>query len=76
MITYKDIYWISTIHMEMPQVSPNLFEDSVDSKYFWETMIQNTQTGKFLDFQARYDNQQDAEEGHWLAYDKLEDMLL
>jgi len=44
--------------------------------YFWETMIQNIQNDQFLNFQARYQSQEEAELGHWLAYDKLEDMLL
>ncbi len=75
-ITYKDNYTIYTTHLEMPQVPPNFFEDSIDSKYFWETMIENKQNGEWLDFQARYTSQADAEMGHWLAYDKLEDMIL
>ena len=39
-------------------------------------MIQNKQNGDWLGFQARYNNQKNAEDGHWLAYDKLEDMIL
>ena len=74
--SFKDIFVIYTTHLEMPQVSPNFFEDSMNSRYFWETMIQNTQNGDWLGFQARYNNQKNAEDGHWLAYDKLEDMIL
>jgi len=74
--THKDTYIIYTTHLEMPQVPPNFHEDIMDSEYFWETMIENTQNGKWLDFQARYKSQKDAEIGHWLAYDKLEDMIL
>ncbi len=74
--SFKDIFVIYTTHLEMPQVPPNFFENSMDSEYFWETMIQNTQNGDWLGFQARYNNQEDAEDGHWLAYDKLEDMIL
>lgn len=74
--SFKDIFVIYTTHLEMPQVPPNFFEDSMNSRYFWETMIQNTQNGDWLGFQARYNNQKDAEDGHWLAYDKLEDMIL
>jgi len=60
----------------MPQVPPNLFEDTMDSEYFWESMVQNIETGKWLEFQARYKTQQDAIDGHWIAYDHLEDMIL
>ena len=74
--TYKDNFIIYTTHLEFPQVPPNFHESSIDSKYFWETMIQNKEDGKWLDFQARYTSQADAEIGHWLAYDKLEDMIL
>jgi len=74
--SFKDISVIYTTHLEMPQYSPNFSEDIMDSKYFWETMIQNTQNGNWLGFQARYNNQADAINGHWLAYDKLEDMIL
>ncbi len=74
--TYKDIYIIYTTHLEFPQVPPNFHEDIMDSDYFWETMIQNKQNGKWLDFQARYKSQEDAINGHWLAYDNLEDMIL
>ncbi len=74
--SFKDIYVIYTTHLEMPQVSPNFFEDTMDSQYFWETMVQNTQNGEWLDFQARYKTQQDAIDGHWIAYDNLEDMIL
>ena len=74
--TIKDIYTIYTTHTEMPQVPPNFHEDILDTNYFWETMIQNTQTDKFLDFQSRYQSQQDAIEGHWIAYDSLEKIIL
>jgi len=74
--SFKDIFVIYTTHLEMPQCSPNFFDDITDSKYFWETMVQNTQNGDWLGFQARYNNQKDALNGHWLAYDKLEDMIL
>jgi hypothetical protein len=74
--SFKDIFVIYTTHLEMPQCSPNFSEDIMDSKYFWETMIQNTQNGDWLGFQARYNNQKDAQDGHWLAYDNLENMLL
>ena len=74
--SFKDIFIIYTTHLEMPQHPPNFFEDIMDSRYFYETMIQNTQNGKWLGFQARYNNQKDALDGHWLAYDKLEDMIL
>lgn len=74
--SFKDIFVIYTTHLEMPQCSPNFSEDIMDSKYFWETMIQNIQNGNWLGFQARYNNQTDAINGHWLAYDKLEDMIL
>ena len=60
----------------MPQNPPSLFEDVMNSRYFWETMIQNIQNVEWLGFQSRYKNQKDAEKGHWLAYDKLEDMIL
>lgn len=75
-MSIKDIYIIYTTHLEMPQVSPKLFDNIMDSEYFYETMIQNKQNGKWLGFQARYTNTPDAIEGHWLAYDKLEDMIL
>jgi len=74
--SFKDIFVIYTTHLEMPQNSPNFFEDIMDSRYFYETMIQNIQNGEWLGFQARYNNQKDALDGHWLAYDKLEDMIL
>jgi len=74
--SFKDIYVVYTTHLEMPQGPPNFSEDTMDSEYFWESMIQNTQTGKFLDFQARYKTQDDAIDGHWIAYDNLEDMIL
>lgn len=74
--SFKDIFVIYTTHIEMPQNPPSLFEDITDSKYFWETMIQNTQNGNWLGFQARYNNQKDAIDGHWLAYDKLENIIL
>ncbi len=74
--SFKDIFVIYTTHLEMPCNPPNFFEDVMDSQYFWETMIQNTQNGDWLDFQARYKSQNDALEGHWLAYDKLEDIML
>ena len=74
--SFKDIFIIYTTHNEMPHNPPNFFEDVIDSKYFWETMVQNIQNGKWLGFQARYNNQADAINGHWLAYDKLEDMIL
>jgi len=74
--SFKDIFVIYTTHLEMPQNPPNFSEDIMNSQYFWETMIQNTQNGKWLDFQARYKSSKDAEEGHWLAYDNLENMLL
>ncbi len=74
--SFKDIFVIYTTHLEMPQCSPNFFEDIINSTYFWETMVQNTQNGNWLGFQARYNNQNDAINGHWLAYDKLEDMIL
>ena len=60
----------------MPQNPPNFFEDIMDSEYFWSSAIQNTETGKWLDFEARYKTQQDAIDGHWIAYDHLEDMIL
>lgn len=72
----KDIYSIHTTHLEMAQSPPNFFEDIMDSEYFWETMIKNNQNGKWLDFQTRYKSQEDAIQGHWMAYDKLEDMIL
>ena len=75
-MSFKKPYVIYTTHLEMPAVSPNLFEDTVDSKYFWESMVQNIETGKWLEFQARYKTQQDAIDGHWIAYDHLEDMIL
>lgn len=75
-ISIKDIYRIYTTDLEMPQCPPNFTEDMLDSEYFLETMIQNIQTEKFLDFQARYKTREDAIEGHWLAYDNLEDMIL
>ncbi len=74
--SYKDLFLIYTTHLEMPANPPNFFEDITESNYFWETMIENTQNHKWLSFQARYNNQKDAEEGHWMAYDKLEDMIL
>ena len=74
--SYKDIYLIYTTHLEMPQIPPNFHENLMDTLYFWETMIQNIQNDQFLNFQARYQTQEEAELGHWLAYDKLEDMLL
>ena len=75
-MSFKKPYVLYTTHLEMPQVPPNFHEDIMNSEYFWETMIQNKQNGKWLDFQARYTSQADAEIGHWLAYDKLEDMIL
>lgn len=75
-LSFKDIFVIYTTHLEMPQVPPNFHENIMDTLYFWETMIQNTQNGKFLGFQIRYQSQRDAEEGHWITYDKLEDILL
>ncbi len=74
--SYKDIYVVYTTHLEMPQIPPNFHENLMDTLYFWETMIQNIQNDQFLNFQARYQSQEEAELGHWLAYDKLEDMLL
>lgn len=74
--TYKDIYIIYTTHLEFPQCPPNFHEDIMNSEYFWETMIQNTQNGSWLEFQARYKSQEEAEIGHWLAYDNLENMIL
>ena len=74
--SFKDIYVIYTTHLEMPQVPPNFHEDMMNTLYFWETMIQNIQDKKFLNFQARYQSQEQAEIGHWIAYDKLEDILL
>lgn len=75
-LSHKDIYIVYTTHCEMPQSPPNFHEDLMDSEYFWETMIENTQNGKWLDFQARYKSQEDAINGHWLAYDNLENMIL
>ncbi len=75
-ISKKDIYTIFTTDLEMPQCPPNFHEDILDSEYFYETMIQNNQDGQWLGFQARYKVKEDAIEGHWLAYDHLEDMLL
>jgi len=75
-MSFKKPYVIYTTHLEMPAVPPNLFEDIMDSQYFWESMIQNTETEKWLGFQARYKTQQDAIDGHWIAYDHLEDMIL
>lgn len=69
-------YVLYTTHLEMAQCSPNLFESIMDSEYFWESMVQNIETGKWLGFQARYKTQQDAIDGHWIAYDHLEDMIL
>jgi len=74
--SFKDNYIVYTTHLEMPQVPPNFIDDIMDAQYFWESMIENTDTGEFLDFQARYKTQKDAEDGHWLAYDNLEDMIL
>jgi len=75
-MSVKDIYIIYTTDIEMPMSPPNFTEDIMDSEYFLETMIQNTQNKKFLDFQARYKTREDAIDGHWLAYDNLEDMIL
>lgn len=81
-ISNKDIYRIYTTDLEMPQCSPNMFEASdftnpnPDELYFLETMIQNMQDGSWLGFQARYKTRDEAILGHWLAYDKLEDMIL
>ena len=74
--SFKDIFVIYTTHLEMPQNPPNFTEDIMDSQYFWETMIQNIQNDEWLGFQARYKNQKDAEEGHWIAYNNLENILL
>ena len=74
--SFKKPYLLYTTHLEMPQCSPNLFEDIMDSKYFWESMAQNIETGDWLDFQARYKTKEDAIDGHWIAYDNLEDMIL
>jgi hypothetical protein len=76
LMTNKDIYRIYTTDLEMPQCPPNFTEDMMNSEYFLETMIQNMQDGSWLGFQARYKTREEAIEGHWLAYDKLEDMLL
>lgn len=75
-MSFKRPYLLYTTHLEMPQVPPNILEDTIDSKYFWESMVRNIETGKWLDFQARYKTQQDAIDGHWIAYDHLEDMIL
>lgn len=74
----KDIYRIYTTDLEMPQCNPNMFEatDFFNDEFFLETMIQNVQDGSWLGFQARYKTREEAIEGHWLAYDKLEDMIL
>jgi len=74
--SFKRPYVLFTTHLEMPQCSPNLFESIMDSQYFWESMVSNTETGEWLGFQARYKTQQDAIDGHWIAYDHLEDMIL
>lgn len=74
--SYKKPYVLYTTHTEMPQCPPNFTEDIMNSQYFWESMIENEETGKWLEFQARYKTQQDAIDGHWMAYDKMEDILL
>jgi hypothetical protein len=76
LISNKDIYRIYTTDLEMPQSPPNFTEDIMNSEYFYETMIQNIQDGSWLGFQARYKTPEDATEGHWIAYDQLEDMIL
>jgi len=75
-MSFKKPYVLYTTHLEMPQCPPNFHEDIMDSEYFWESMIQNIETGDWLGFQARYKTQQDAIDGHWIAYDHLEDMIL
>jgi len=66
-MSFKRPFVLYTTHLEMPQPSPNLFDDMFNSEYFWESMVQNIETGEWLSFQARYKTQQDAIDGHWNA---------
>lgn len=72
----KEDYLISTIHLTIGSISNNNLLDNSD--YFYQTMICDItkDKDKWLPFQARYKTKEDAIEGHELAYNKLEDIIL
>jgi len=49
-MSFKKPYVLYTTHLEMPQCSPNLLDDIMNSQYFWESMVQNIETGDWLVF--------------------------
>lgn len=79
-LTRKQDYVISTTHLGIGMLNNlDLFDHSHDN--FYETAIfkfENDQVNfhKPLGFQSRYKTKEDAIEGHKLAFDKLEMILL
>ncbi len=79
--TRKDMYVISTVHLEMGSMSTIDYLD-MSNDYFYETMIFKVEGEKFplkykpLDFQMRYKTREEAIQGHIDTIEKLEFILL
>lgn len=78
----KDNYVISTVHLEIGAGNGTLDILDHDQDYFYETMIfekTDLTTKEFdrpLGFQTRYKTIEDAKRGHKDTYDRLENILL
>lgn len=78
----KDNYVISTVHLEIGAGNGTLNLTDMDQDYFYETMIfhkTDLTTKEFdepLDFQIRYKTMEDAKRGHKDTYDRLENIIL
>ena len=72
--SFVEDYRVSTVHLNLGHYD-NMDFLNEDMRYF-ETMINNIKTTKWLSFQARYKTMSDAIEGHWLAVDNLSNIIL
>lgn len=73
MLWFDDGYKISTIHLNIG--NPDNIDWLNNDLMWFETMIFKP-NGKPLAFQARYRTRAEAEEGHWLAVERLQSIIL